>query len=92
MTQNNDDKSKAAREKTLNPDGTQSNEQKAKAENEVGRNKRKVERDSAQWSSPEEKTLSGQEVFPQEKVVPSTPNPADDPELQNTRYSPNFKR
>ena len=90
-TPDKDDKTTNA-DRNLQPDGTQTDAQKARAENEVGKNKRKAERNAAQWTSPEHKTLSGQEIFPEQKVSPSTPNPADDPELKGTRYDPNFKR
>lgn len=63
----------------------------AKAQNEINRNKRKVENKQAQWESPEQMRKDGGEIHPASKVVPSTPNPADDPELENTRYDPDQK-
>lgn len=36
----------------------------------------------AQWTGPEHKTLTGDDVYPEQKVVPSSPDPENDPEFQ----------
>lgn len=55
---------------------------RAASENEMNKEKRKAEGDVAQWTSPEHKTLSGGDVYPEQKVVPSSPEPENDPEFQ----------
>ncbi len=55
---------------------------RAKSEDETNAAKRKAEGDAAQWTSPEHKTLTGDDVYPEQKVVPSSPDPENDPEFQ----------
>lgn len=55
---------------------------RATSENEMNKEKRKAEGGVAQWTSPEHKTLTGDDVYPEQKVVPSSPDPENDPEFQ----------
>jgi hypothetical protein len=81
-------------EAQMNPTDDKAKEAaRSKSENEMNKNKRRVEHGQAQWTSPEEMSKSGQDVLPQEKVAPSSPPPSENPDYANSRYSgdPRFK-
>ncbi len=65
---------------------------RATSEDEMNREKRKAEGDVAQWTSPEHKTLTGADVYPEQKVVPSSPDPENDPEFQAMKKAREQKR
>ena len=65
-----------------NDDAKTAEKARATSENEMGVAKRKAEGDVAQWTSPEHKTLTGGDFYPEQKVVPSSPDPENDPEFQ----------
>lgn len=58
----------------------------AKRENEQNRRKQKHEDKLADYTSPEEMRKTGGDVLPQQKVVPSQPEPEDNPEYADTKY------
>lgn len=58
----------------------------AKRENEQNKLKQRHEDKIADWDSPEQLRKDGGDVHPEQQVVPSQPNPADNPEYQGTRY------
>lgn len=62
---------------------------RAKVENEQNRRKQKHEDKIADWDSPEQLRKTGDDVHPEQKVVPSQPNPEDDPAYTGTRYDGN---
>jgi len=55
---------------------------RAQSEDEQNKTKRKAEGKQAQWTSPEEVSLSGHEVYPEQKVTPDKPDPSTDPQVQ----------
>jgi len=81
MTTNEDKGEKRIKDRTSD-DVKIAEKARATSENEMNKEKRKAEGDAAQWTSPEAKSLSGGDVLPQQKVVPSSPEPENDPEFQ----------
>jgi hypothetical protein len=67
----------------------QTEAERAKVENQTNREKQKHEDKLADDTSPEQLRKDGGDVHPQKQVVPSQPNPADNPEYIGTRYDGN---
>jgi hypothetical protein len=93
---NKDTKSEGTKraEAQMNPTDDKAKEAaRSKSENEMNRAKVKAEHGQAQWESPEHMRKDGQDVHLEQKVAPSGPNPADNPEYAGTRYSgdPKYK-
>jgi hypothetical protein len=67
---------------------------RAKSENATNKAKQKIERKVA----PQANTVTGEggvdggDTFPPTKVVPSQPDPRDDPELRGTHYHRDYQK
>lgn len=61
---------------------------RAKVENQTNKIKQRHEDKEANWESPEQLRKDGGDVHPTQQVVPSQPDPVNNPEYANTRYDP----
>lgn len=60
---------------------------RAKVENQTNKIKKRHEDKLADDTSPEQLRKDGGDIHPQQTVVPNQPQPENNPEYQDTRYS-----